>query len=323
MKNKLVRSSLILSLFLLGGCGNQEADADKLASTNNNAVHSEADEISEDSPRIVAGTAVLADIAAALDVPLVGVTSHKSDELPEMYQNLPQVGSGPNLDYEMLASTEPDVYVTSETFEPMTRGALEGINIEPVYFSYSKYEEVFDTILNMGQYVDKEDEAQNIVEEMKNEEEKVLAEAENLQNKKIFILIGSSEGMSASSNELYVGSLTEKLGMENIASDVIGEGTGMAVYNVEAVINENPDYIITYSLNSDFNMNENDESDNQDQIEKEFNQPIWQETTAAQENQIFHITSDDIPINGGLDNVENLEKVRNLLQTGEIQNDNE
>ena len=59
-------------------------------------------------PRIIATSPSTAEICDRLDLDLVGICSSTLSDLPEQYQDLPQVGTAMAPDMEIVASLNPD-----------------------------------------------------------------------------------------------------------------------------------------------------------------------------------------------------------------------
>lgn len=272
----------------------------------------------EGDPRLVAGTLPLAEIAAALQLPLVGVSSHKAEALPTPYRHLPQVGSGPRVNYELLASLEADYYLTTGIFQAITQDKALAAGVEPLFYDIARYEDLFSAIDLIGQQFDREALAQALIQELKSQEALALEGSSPLEGARVFIFFGSAVGLYASSNDMYIGSLVEKLGMENIADAFIPEGSDYADFSTESVVALNPDYIIIYTMTNEFNLvDDSQDHSSQQALAAELDQAIWQETAAFQEGRVLSLTSDDIPIHAGLDTVAHLNSLKEaLLEVG-------
>ncbi|MHA6602701.1 ABC transporter substrate-binding protein [Aerococcus urinae] len=340
MKKKLqITLAALTSLALLAACSNGGNSNEKEAASSEQSEEvasqesqAEAPKENEDSvkksdwseeqPALVAGTLSLAEMTDALEIPLVGVTSHAPDQLPEDYRDLPKVGSGPKIDLETLAATEADYYLNNKKLEAMTRQQVEGAGVEPVYFDYTRYDDVKQTLLDIGKLAGRQDKAQNIVDDINVKEEEVLKGTEDLNGKTFVIIFNSEEGSSVASDDSYLASILEKLGLKNIADESLESGSSVITdgslvnFSSEAIIDADPDYIISYSLSNVFNLKNKgtaDENTSQEQIEAELQKPIWQETKAGKNDHIISLTSNDISINGGLGLAEDLALVKKAL----------
>ena len=114
-----------------------------------------------------------------LEDQLVGTTS--LCDYPEEARKKPSIGGwNQGLKYDKIDQLDPDIILLSDSLQDEQASKLEE-KYEILQVSPEKLEEVFESIIKIGQRFDKEKEASRIVSDMKNEIEKI-----DLRGKRIY-----------------------------------------------------------------------------------------------------------------------------------------
>lgn len=265
--------------------------------------------------RIVVDSNAVAYYMSLYDVPLVGIPT-TSKPLPEEYKGLPEIGIAVNPNIETIVSLNPDLFVGDRVLEHFTKEPLEKHGITTFYLDNSSYDAVFDSIMELGQLLNREEIGAAFIECQKEKEAAILADIDHLHDKKVALILGTAEYYKLGTANSYLGSILEKIGVVNIAGKIGETDQDYVTFSKESLIAENPDYI--FALAHGGNPAEVKKS-----FEQEFADPIWDEITAKKENQIFYLDSTNFPVTGTINNVETMEAIVNLLTEGVTANGSE
>jgi len=179
--------------------------------------------------------------ALGLGDKLVGVTDFC--DYPEAAQEKPKIGgfSIPNI--EEVVALSPDLILATQRHEASIIPALEGRGLAIFALAPKTLDEVLESITLVGEITDREEEASQLVSEMSNRIKAVTDKIDNLpeaQRLKVFYMTWHDPLKTAGGDTWYEELIT-KAGGINIAHDL----SGFPAINLEAVIDANPQVIIT------------------------------------------------------------------------------
>ncbi|MCD1146597.1 ABC transporter substrate-binding protein [Peptoniphilus sp. KCTC 25270] len=296
MKKFLQVTAIGLSLFALVACGQQTTNNTANVETNNAATESVAEkgaytvtdiqgrEVSfEKVPeKVVAinpsNTEMLDAIGAADKI----VARGSYVMYPESVATLPEVESGSKLNVEQIIALEPDVVFMSVMDQSVEQiEALEKAGVPVVMTDHKNtLEEVYQGIQLVGQVMDKEDEANQVVENMKTSFEELAKNKEANEGKTVYFEVSPLEyGLWTSGKGTFMQEVADIIGMKNIFDDV----EGWAEVSEEQVLERNPDYIVTITMYYGEGPSPEEEIPSR---------PGWENVTAVKENHILHIKDD-------------------------------
>jgi iron complex transport system substrate-binding protein len=179
-----------------------------------------------------------------LDEGIVGVSIHCN--FPEKAKTKVRVGSYISLDYEKIISVKPDLIIgtgVGNTRDMVDRLQRLGFS---TYVIYPKnLEDILNSIIHIGQVVNREKEARAIIERMSKRSQRVIELTKDLPRPKVFVQIGDAPMVTVGK-----GSFTDELirlaGGENIA------GKEKEVYprlGMEEILRRSPEVIVISSMN--------------------------------------------------------------------------
>lgn len=200
--------------------------------------------------RIVSLLPSTTEILAEVGQEPIAVT--KWDDYPagiqERAEYIFQDALNPNL--EQIISLKPDLIMYWLASGEDTR-KIKSLGIPVMVFEPKNIAEVYETIAEIGQIVDKQERASNVIKEMKAKEKAIedkLKELSEDQKRKVWMEVDSN--LYTAGSGTFLDEILTKAGGINIASDI----QGWAQFNSEQVIARNPDVIFeTYSY-SDKNV---------------------------------------------------------------------
>jgi iron complex transport system substrate-binding protein len=292
MKNHFIKS--VFSLYLIIFLG---------TSTSYSATKTFKDEVGREAifpfppKRIVSLAPNITEIlfSLGLDEEIVGVSIHCN--FPEKAKSKVRVGSYIRLDFEKIASLNPDLIIataTGNTRDMVDR--LEKLGF-PTYVIYPKnFNDILKNIAHIGQVVNQEEEARGIIEGMKKRSQRIVELTNGLSRPKVFVQIGEAPIVTVGKGS-FADDLIRLAGGENIARK---EKEVYPRFGMEEILKRSPEVIVISSMNP--------RGDYQ-KILREWNR--WKTIPAVQNGRIHLVDSDllDRPSPRIIDGLEELARV--------------
>jgi len=292
MKNPLVKSLFGLSLAVILGTST-------LFSATQTFIDEVGREVTFPSPpkRIVSLAPNITEIlfGLGLDEEIVGVSTHCN--FPEKAKSKVRVGSYIRLDFEKIASLNPDVIIATgagNTRDMVDR--LEKLGYQ-TYVVYPKnFMDILQSIAHIGRVVNREKKARGITEGMRKRSEKVIELTKGLPRPKVFIQIGDVPIVTVGKGS-FADDLIRLAGGENIA------GKEKEVYprlGMEEILKRSPEVIVISSMSP---------TGNYQKVLQEWTR--WKTIPAVKNGRIHLIDSDllDRPSPRIVDGLEELARV--------------
>ncbi|ABV33810.1 MULTISPECIES: heme ABC transporter substrate-binding protein IsdE [Pseudothermotoga] len=257
---------------------------------------------SSDRPmRIIAGTVSVAEILYQLHAEVIAIPT-TGYELPQGYKDLPRIGSPMNPDFEVILSLKPDIYISDDSLENSIKPKLEESGIKFKFVKLSSLDDLKTAILEIGSLVGKENEANQILDDIKKREAKILSKITTKRKPTVMIIFGAPGSFMLATEHSFVGSLVKKLGAKN----VVTSPSAYVPINLESLILKQPDYILRFchaSPEAVWKM-----------FEKEFKEnKIWQSFEAVKKGNVFDLDSNYFGVSANLRSIEALEILAELL----------
>ncbi|MCJ8013181.1 ABC transporter substrate-binding protein [Paenibacillus sp. KQZ6P-2] len=176
--------------------------------------------------------------AIGLNDEIVGVSDY--DDYPEQAKSKPKMGGIMKPNEEAIIAAQPDVVFTGVSMSEEAVKKMREMNI-PIFKTNPKtVDDVMKNIETYGLITDHQAEAQKVVDQMKEEESKVMEAVKSLsddQKKKVYIEF--SPGWTVGKGE-FMDELITLAGGINVASDT----QGWNQISEEKIIKDNPDVIL-------------------------------------------------------------------------------
>lgn len=214
--------------------------------------------------------------ALGLEDEIIGVT--ELDNYPEEAAEKEKVGDF-QINVEKVISLEPDVVLADESVDQAALDQIRDADVQVLVVKTAEnFEEVYDVIHLIGEVTDTTAEAEKIETDMKEKlaalEEKV---AEIEEPKSVYVEISPAPETYTVGKNTFINTLLEKINAENSAGDL----EGWPQVNEEAVIEMNPDVIITtYGNYVD------------DPVKEITDRKAWSDIPAVKEEQIYDVNED-------------------------------
>ncbi|WP_408006351.1 ABC transporter substrate-binding protein [Pseudalkalibacillus sp. A8] len=293
---------LILSIGLVAGCGDDKTPANENTSNEGSEESNQGGEaypltikdaldeevvIDEQPERIVSLIPSNTEIAYELGLgeEIVGVSDF--DNYPEDTADKEKIG-GQELNIEKIISLKPDLVLAhASSAHNSTEGLQQlkdaGIPVLVVNEAQN-FDQVYESIEMIGKAAGKQQEAGQIVSEMKEEIEAIKEKAQSISEKKsVFIEVSPAPDIYTPGKNTFMDEMLSIINAENAAGDL----EGWAKIDQEAVVEKNPDVIITtygyYTENA---------------AEQVLSRDGWKDITAIKEKQVYDVHSDLVARSG-------------------------
>ncbi|HYA90256.1 MAG TPA: cobalamin-binding protein, partial [Thermodesulfobacteriota bacterium] len=178
-----------------------------------------------------------------LDEEIVGVSTHCN--FPAMARSKVRVGSYIRLDFEKIASLNPDLIIATgagNTRDTVDRLGKLGFQ---TYVIYPKnFRDILQSIAHIGQVVNREKEAQAIIEGMRKRSGRVIELTKGLPRPKVFVQIGDAPMVTVGKGS-FADDLIRLAGGENVAEK---EKEVYPRLGMEEVLKRAPEVIVISSM---------------------------------------------------------------------------
>ena len=288
MKKILCLISISMVTFSVIGCSSSEIDSSKEQAT------------SKDEKQVVVATSVaITEILDRLGVEVSGVPQ-TSYELPESAKGATEVGSPMNPDMEIIKSLNPTDVICVDTLGSDFEKQFEENNINADFYNLSNVDGLKETIAALGEKFNKQDKANEILDEIKEVEDKVNSNKKS--DDKILVLFGAPGSVMVATDKSYIGNLVELAGGDNIFSNATSSFTQI---NLEEIIKLNPDKILvmTHAVPEAAKKS----------VDEELSKDLWKNVNAVKNNDITYLENGYFGMSANLQIVEAVEKLGDIL----------
>ena len=195
--------------------------------------------------RVVSLSPAVTEIMFALgaDDVLVGRTDFCT--YPQEAESIPSIGGISNLNIESILALSPDLVISGSMVGKKVTDQMDQMGTPMVcVIEKPRFEALYDNIRAIGRLVGKEKEADSLVESLKWKVERLLADTSlstfNSQLSTCYYVVGfGPTGNFTAGGNTFINDIIRMAGGRNIAEEVEGWN-----YSLEALMQENPDYII-------------------------------------------------------------------------------
>jgi len=199
---------------------------------------------------------------------------------PSATIELTKLETASSLNIESIINLNPDIVFMSkmgqtvEQYENLTNSGIKIVMVDA-----SSIEETYTIINLIGKVIGKENEAKEIINEMKTEFENIKNSVKDEKSKTIYYEVSPLEfGLWTSGNKTFENEIMEILNIKNIFKDV----DGWAQVSEEQVLVKDPQYIITTTANyGDF-----------DAVEEIISRENWKNVNAIKASNVYSINPD-------------------------------
>ncbi|CUM87371.1 ABC transporter substrate-binding protein [Turicibacter sanguinis] len=254
MKFKHLLSMILVSTTLLVGCQSSKGTeveeqipvVDETSSSTKQEEETTDVEKEVEEIKVVAATVSATQVLAELNAEVLGVPA-TSQTLPDGYQDLPQVGQAMNPDLEIVASLNPDLFIMDASFKSSVEESLTEYGLNTFFFETGTYTAFLNSIKELGNAINRQDEATTLLNQLKQAEEAALANKTE-QAPTVAIIFGAGDNFMLATESSYLGDLAKTLGAINIASEIdTNIESAYIQFSLEQILAQNPDYVLRFA----------------------------------------------------------------------------
>lgn len=228
--------------------------------------------------RIVVLTAADCEILFALGAGDKVVARGEYCDYPAEALELPAVSSGSETNIEQIIALNPDVVIMSTMDQTLDQiESIENAGIPVLTTNAQTIDGVYEAIAMIGQVVGRNQEAENLIQYMKDAFAELVAKVPQAEKKPtIYVEVSPLRyGLWAAGKGTFVNELAEMLGAENIFADIDQWGE----VSEEQVIQRDPDFIVTTTMSFEGDT---------DPIEEILSRPGWSGIKAIANGKVFN-----------------------------------
>lgn len=256
------------------------------------------------TPRIVATTYAVVQMADKLKLPLVGIPSTEN-KIPARYAHVQRVGNPMNPSAEKIASLHPTAVYSVTTLKDQFDRSFKQQHIDPHFLNLQSVNDLKTAVSEMGRTYDRQKEAKAATTEINTAIAAVEKRADQATTKpRVLILMGlPGAGYMIATNRSYVGNLVTIAGGKNVFSSNTQE---FIQPNDEAIKKANPQVILRLAhampktvipqFNSEFKSNQ-----------------VWRETSAVKQHRVYDLQEPNFDATANMRAAEALKLVSNWL----------
>lgn len=198
-------------------------------------------EISENIDTVVSIAPSITETIYALGAGEMLVGRTDFCDYPEEVSSVESIGSLMEPSIEKIVEIDPDIVIASTHFQKEALDRLEeaGLTVLVLYGEES-FEGVYEVTTTLGHILNKKEEAESLVDEMKAKVDFVKSSVEGLEPVDVYYVVSYGEGGDyTATGETFISNMIEMAGGNNIASDAEGWK-----YSLEKLVESDPEIII-------------------------------------------------------------------------------
>ncbi|MBE7704353.1 MAG: hypothetical protein E7Z90_00915 [Cyanobacteria bacterium SIG29] len=143
---------------------------------------------------------------------LVGVST--TCNFPEETKEKPIIGDTYFVNMEMMVKLKPDYLFSMSSAKPML-GQLSQTKTKPIYFEFTKIEEIYDAINYIAKLTNTEENAPKLIESIKTK-----VEQNRTKNPKKILYIVQTEPLITIGEKSFITDIIEKSGHKSVTADI-------------------------------------------------------------------------------------------------------
>jgi iron complex transport system substrate-binding protein len=237
----LLTALLVLSIIALSACGAGDDTASPSASPSAGPITVTDDSgatvtLAQPATRIVSLAPANTEIAYAIGAGDKMVAGTSYDDYPEEAKSLPKIGDFANPSVEKIASFQPDLILAAGGIQDGLRSKFEKLGVQVYVVDPTTYEGVMASITEVGQLAGTSEEAQQVVDTMKQAQADVQGKVGSLDKATTFLEIYSEPLMTAGSGT-FIDNMITIAGGENIGAEA---GRGFPNFSTEVLVQKDP-----------------------------------------------------------------------------------
>ena len=234
IKNKLLLLGFVL---LFAACGEQSRQAQTTDTVTDD--YGRTVVVPTQPQRVVSLSPAVTEIMYALGAQDILVGRTDFCEYPAEAQQIPSIGGISNLNIESILSLNPDLVISGSMVGKKVTDQMDAMGVPMVcVIEKPHFEALYDNIMAIGRLVGKEHEADSLNALLKDRASQLNTEHSTPNTCYYVVGFGPSGNFTAGGNT-FINDIIRMAGGRNIAENIDGWS-----YSLEALVQEDPDYII-------------------------------------------------------------------------------
>lgn len=231
--------------------------------------------------KVVAASVPIAEVLDLLAVPVAGVPSTTTQQLPASLDGAQRIGTVKSLDVEKIVSLSPDLVIASEGARSSVAAALASTKTPTAFLKTENVDDLRFAVDVLSTAFDREDRGREILATMDGHLDTLTSAGDGKDTPKVLALIGAADSFMVMNGNSFLGSLLNKAGADNIAESSLHAKETFSAVNLENIIAAAPDVVLV--------LKSGDQAAGQAAFDAEVAQnPAWKSLPAYQ-NQRIHV----------------------------------
>ena len=231
--------SLVFLLTLMVACGGKHQQAaltDTVVDDYGRTV-----EIPANPQRVVSLSPAVTEIIYALGAQDILVGRTDFCVYPDETANIPSIGGISNLNIESILALQPDLVISGSMVGKKATDQMDAMGTPMVcVIEKPKFEALYENISAIGKLIGKEHEADSLNALLRDRVSQLNTECLTQNAKSCYYVVGfGASGNFTAGGNTFINDIIRMAGGRNIAENVEGWS-----YSLEALVKEDPDYII-------------------------------------------------------------------------------
>ncbi len=238
--NYKLRVLLTGVVLLLAGCGSRHEQAAVTDTVTDD--YGRTVVVPTQPQRVVSLSPAVTEILYALGAQDILVGRTDFCEFPPEASQIPSIGGISNLNIEKILSLNPDLVISGSMVGKKMTDQMDAMGTPMVcVIEKPRFEALYDNISAIGKLVGKMHEADSLNELLRNKVSELLSgSAPQAPGHTVYYVVGFGAGGNfTAGGNTFINDIIRMAGGRNIAEDVEGWS-----YSLEALVKEDPDYII-------------------------------------------------------------------------------
>ena len=191
--------------------------------------------------RVVSLSPAVTEIIYALDAQEILVGRTDFCEYPAAAADIPSIGGISNLNIEKILSLQPDLVISGSMVGKKVTDQMDAMGTPMVcVIEKPRFEALYDNISAIGRLVGKEHEADSLNDLLQKRVSQLRTPNSELRTQTCYYVVGFGAGGNfTAGGNTFINDIIRMAGGRNIAENVEGWS-----YSLEALVKEDPDYII-------------------------------------------------------------------------------
>ncbi len=255
--------------------------------------------------KIVVISYATSTIMDSLGINLAGISSTKR-QLTETLKALPMVGIPMRPDIEKILTIEPDLVIMSHVFKGAQEKMFRDNGLKAYFINNQGYNDTIDNIRMFGDFFNKSEKAEGLIDDIKEREEKILNGIKGKSSPKVLIIFGTTQSFQMATSYSYSGSMVKMLGGDNISDMVKSTENSYLPLSVENVILQNPDIILRITHGSWESVKDSFKSEFEDN-------DLWNTVSAVKNKRVYDLDPGLFHANPGMKVIDALEYLAGIM----------